>query len=76
MGAPKADQAKCDVFGCGHLATIGTDGSEKDIQGLGRKALPSLNVCESHSNWPHSDDARLFAAGDVYRKRVPAPKGP
>jgi hypothetical protein len=69
MAKPKADAARCDVFGCGHIATIGTDGSEKDIQNLNRKAIPNLNVCVSHENWPFSNDAERFAAGDVYKNR-------
>lgn len=70
MTKPKADPAKCDVEGCGHPAAFGTDGSEKDSQGLGRKAVPSLNVCDHHENWPHSDDARMFALGTKYQART------
>jgi len=68
--APKADPAKCDVLGCGMPATMSSDGTETDIQGLGRKALPNLNVCDRHTNWPHSTDAQAFALTDIYRKRV------
>lgn len=80
MPAPKADPPRCDLLGCGLYATVCTDGSETDVQGLGRPALPLMNVCDRHQNWPHSDDARVFALSDVYRKRVAdagaaAPKG-
>lgn len=69
----------CDA-GCGALATIGTDGTEVDA--AGRKALPYLNVCEHHRNWPHSPDGQVFANGldargnsiaghpDAYKKRA------
>lgn len=66
---PVADAARCDVFGCGHVASIGTTGDEVDVQGLGRKAVPNLNVCDHHANWPHSNDALVFAAGEKYRAR-------
>jgi hypothetical protein len=66
MPAPKADPPRCDVPGCGNLATHGTDGNEKDSQGLDRKALPNINVCDHHENWPFSDDAQQFA---LTRKR-------
>lgn len=69
MAEPKADPVMCDLYGCGRLATHCTDGTEEDSQGLDRKALPNLNVCNHHLNWPHSDDARQFAASDRYRKR-------
>ena len=72
MAKPKADAAKCDVFGCGHLATIGTDGTEKDSQNLGRKAIANINVCASHENWPFSTDAQTFATTDTYRTRTGA----
>ena len=58
--APIADQPRCDVKGCGHYATKRTDGTEEDVQKLGRKALPNLNICDRHTNWPHSDDAQRF----------------
>jgi hypothetical protein len=61
VAAPKADPAKCDVPGCGILAVTMTDGTEEDAQKLGRKALPKLNVCGRHDNWPFSDDAKAFA---------------
>jgi hypothetical protein len=68
--APIADAPRCDLLGCGMPATSRTDGSEVDAQGLGRKALPNLNVCGRHTNWPHSEDAQRFAlASDVYRAR-------
>lgn len=69
MPQPKADPVPCDVYGCGKFATHSTDGTEKDVQGLGRKAIPNLNVCDHHSNWPHSDDARTFATTERYRSR-------
>lgn len=59
---PKADPAKCDVPGCGMLAATMTDGTEEDVQKLGRKPLSKLNVCGGHSNWPFSEDARTFAS--------------
>jgi hypothetical protein len=52
----------CDVPGCGHTAVLRTDGTEKDVQGLGRPAIAGLNVCGHHENWPHSPDAKVFAA--------------
>jgi hypothetical protein len=70
MPAPKADPARCDIYGCGHLADMCTDGSEVDSQGAGRKALPNLNVCARHENWPFSEDARTFAqTSDSYKNR-------
>ena len=57
---PKKDKPLCDVPGCGSYADIGTDGSEEDVQKLGRKAIPNLNVCLHHGNWPHSEDAQRF----------------
>ena len=70
MAAPKADAARCDVFGCGMLADSYTDGTEKDTQGLGRPALPNLNLCTRHLNWAHSEDAKKFAlASDIYKNR-------
>lgn len=70
MAAPKADPPKCDLAGCGMLATRYTDGTEEDVQGLKRPAVKNLNVCDHHSNWPHSDDAKIFAASnDGYRGR-------
>lgn len=68
--APKADKPRCDLLGCGHYAVTCTDGSETDSQGLGRKALPNLNVCANHTNWPHSEDAQRFAlTSDAYKAR-------
>lgn len=70
MPAPKADPPGCDTPGCGGPATRSTDGSEEDSQGLGRKALPNLNTCDHHSNWPFSDDAKEFAIkSKVYQAR-------
>lgn len=71
MPAPKADDPKCDVPGCGTLAKMMTDGSEKDSTGLGRKALAKINVClPLHENWPHSEDARNWAqTSDSFKKR-------
>lgn len=48
---------------------MSTDGTEEDVQGLGRPALPNINVCGHHTNWPHSLDAQMFATTDTYRKR-------
>jgi hypothetical protein len=85
MASPKADPARCDVFGCGMLATSCTDGTEDDTNprptsdGTKRAALPNLNVCDRHVNWPFSDDARAWAVGpgaDAYRKRSAAPQPP
>jgi hypothetical protein len=67
MPDPKADPPGCDVPGCGNRATHSTDGSEKDSQD--RKALANINVCDHHENWPFSEDARLFALSDKYRRR-------
>lgn len=69
MPAPKPDPARCDVPGCGLVATHATDGTEKDVQGLDRPAVPRVNVCAHHYNWPHSEDAQRFAASDLYRGR-------
>jgi hypothetical protein len=73
--APKADPPLCDVPGCGALAETMTDGTEQDThvrrvgkdgegtnEPLNRKAVPSLNICATHHNWPFSDDAKAFAA--------------
>ena len=84
-GAPP----RCDAEGCGAFAVAGTDGTE--IDHLGRKALPHLNTCAHHSNWPHSEDAKAFAEGkghaldgreidvsghpDSYKKRLAAKRG-
>lgn len=60
---PIAAAPRCDVPGCGMLATRRSTGKEKDVQGLNRLALPNINLCgDRHSNWPHSEDARTFAA--------------
>jgi hypothetical protein len=68
MPAPKADPARCDVYGCGIVADRCTDGTEKDV--LGRPALKNINVCAHHANWPHSEDAQKFAlSSDVYKNR-------
>lgn len=70
MGAPKASAVKCDLLGCGMLAVLCTDGSEVDVQGLGRPSLKNLNVCSRHTNWPHSEDAQRFALiSDDYKAR-------
>lgn len=69
MGTPKADKPRCDVYGCGRFATNCTDGTEVDAQGLGRKALPNINVCDHHHNWPFSTDAETFSLSDTYRQR-------
>lgn len=69
MPTPKADPAVCDVFGCGQVATHRTDGSE--IDSLEREAVPHLNVCDGHANWPHSEDAKVFALqSEKYKKRT------
>lgn len=71
MPAPRTDVPKCDVYGCSRDAVMSTDGTEIDSQGLDRPAVPNLNVCNHHANWPHSDDARTFAlSSEVYRKRT------
>jgi hypothetical protein len=63
------------VPGCSHVATRSTDGTEKDSQVekrsdlKARPALPKLNVCDHHENWPHSNDAQQFALSDKYRGR-------
>ena len=68
--APKADLPVCDVNGCGMPATLCTTGDEVDVQGLGRKAVKNMNLCERHSNFAHSRDAEVFAASsDKYRQR-------
>jgi hypothetical protein len=71
MPAPKADAPKCDVPGCGMAAVSCTDGTEVDAQDdLLRPAVPNINHCERHSNWPHSQDAEHFAmTSDAYKKR-------
>jgi hypothetical protein len=69
MPAPKADPVKCDLLGCGHLAHHCTDGTEKDSTGLGRKAVPNINVCLHHENYPFSEDAQRFAQSDQYKQR-------
>lgn len=71
--APKADAALCDILGCGMIANLCTTGDEVDAQGLGRKALPNLNLCTRHANFAHTDDAKIFAlTSDKYRKRTGA----
>lgn len=60
---------RCDVPGCGMMATRTTDGTEVDSQAAGRPelkprpAVACLNVCERHENWPHSgpDVAKFIA---------------
>ena len=75
MPAPKADAARCDLFGCGNLATTCTDGSEVDKHprptpdGKPRKAIANINVCDHHTNYPFSDDAVKFATSDLYKGR-------
>lgn len=69
MAAPKADPARCDVLGCGIPADRCTEGNEKDVQGLDRKPVVGVNTCPHHENWPFSNDAQMFALGDVYRNR-------
>lgn len=74
--APKAGAVRCDVYGCCMLADRSTDGSEVDEHpnpspdGTKRPAVKNLNVCMRHRNWPHSEDAKRFAAtSDDYRSR-------
>ena len=71
MPAPKADPPKCDVPGCGTLATMMTDGTEKEPGALNRPSVKNLNLCDHHMNWSHSEDAARFAAdpGGPYKAR-------
>ena len=68
MAEPKADSIRCDVPGCGRIATYRTDGKEEK-DALGRSSLPKLNVCDHHSNWPFSDDAKAFSLTIAYQSR-------
>lgn len=71
MKAPTPNAPLCDVPGCSMRAVTSTDGTEEDVQGLGRPAIPRINVCGRHTNWPHSEDARLFAqTSDAYKART------
>lgn len=80
--APKGDQPLCDVPGCGHLATMMTDGTEKDTatrraalgldEPLERPALPNLNLCGRHANWAHSEDAKAWVAAPANAARYAA----
>jgi len=72
MAKPKADEARCDLVGCGMPATRSTDGTEADSQKSGRKAIPFINTCEHHENFPFSTDAQRFAVTDIYLKRAAA----
>jgi hypothetical protein len=36
---------------------------------LNRPAIPNINVCAPHKNWPHSEDAKMFALGKDYQAR-------
>lgn len=73
--APKADPVTCDVPGCGNPANHCTDGTEEDLQAKDRPelkprpAIPNINVCPRHINWPHSRDAEAFKLTDKYRGR-------
>jgi hypothetical protein len=69
MPKPMPDEPRCDVQGCGSFATYATQGDEVDVQGLGRPALPRINVCDRHMNWPHSEDAKRFALTPLYGNR-------
>jgi hypothetical protein len=70
MATPKADQPRCDVYGCGIYAAICTDGTEVDETGAARPAIKNLNVCAHHKNWAHSEDAKVFTlTSDVYKAR-------
>lgn len=40
---------------------------------LGRPAIAKLNVCTRHANWPHSDDAKLFAKDQYPDPKVAVP---
>ena len=88
--APKADVPRCDVPGCGSLADLSTDGTEKDSgvrrvsQGvdepLNRKSIPYLNLCNHHLGWAFSDDAKSFttagdSAGRYQARTLAASKG-
>ena len=55
--APKANAARCDMKGCGMFAVSCSSEEDVDVQSLGRKAIPNLNVCSRHTNWPFSEDA-------------------
>lgn len=70
MPAPQADKPRCDVYGCGMYATMSTDGSEVDA--LGRPAVPYVNICDRHVNWPHSEDAKTFTTTTAYKDRLAA----
>jgi hypothetical protein len=61
---------RCDVDGCSRDAVKSTDGAEVDVTGAMRPSVPGVNVCEHHDNWPHSEDARRFAASDLYKDRT------
>jgi hypothetical protein len=71
---PITSKPNCDVFGCGHLSTHSTDGSESDshpdAKTLNRKSIAKINLCDHHSNWAHSEDAVAFSVTDAYRKRA------
>jgi hypothetical protein len=74
MPTPPKD-VLCDAPGCGRIATLMTDGTEKDthpdafpvvIRGhehpaemSARPALAKVYVCERHRNFPHSNDQAL-----------------
>jgi hypothetical protein len=75
MPQPKADPPRCDVPGCGIVADRCTDGSEPDVQGLGRKPLSFINTCPHHENWPFSDDAQKFALESAAYKARAKVKG-
>ena len=76
MAQPKAKAALCDVPGCGRPADKCSDGTEKESNvepGTDpprerikepRPALPNLNVCNRHGNWPHSPDAKAWVANN------------
>lgn len=67
-GSPIPPKPRCDCGGCGAFADFSTDGTEVDAQG--RTAVKGVNVCNHHSNWPHSDDAKLFVETDAFKRRV------
>jgi hypothetical protein len=70
MGDPIPDKPACDVPGCGAVADQSSTGEEVDH--LERAAIPHINTCAHHINFPHSPDGAAFAATDKYRKRVGA----
>jgi hypothetical protein len=58
--ALKPSAARCDLKGCGMFAVTCSSEDDVDEQGLKRPAIPNLNVCSRHTNWPHSEDAKKW----------------